>query len=96
MNIFLVNQDNLNAQSLCKKLSKAKEGEFVQLTTQEFELHDSVDFQHVRYGNSENSNIVEVEEGKSYIFVCDQDTNIDDVMETTERLNTKYGIIRVN
>jgi hypothetical protein len=95
MNIFLVNKDNLHSQSLCEKLSKAKDGSITQLTDGEMDLYDSPDFQHLNYGNSAPSNIVEVKRDGSYIFVCDVKTNTDDVMAIIGRLNLDAGIIRV-
>jgi hypothetical protein len=94
MDIFLVNQDNPHAQSLCEKLAKAKDGEFVPLTTPEFELHDSVDFQYINYGESSTTVLKEVIPGGNYIFVADEDTNIDDIIKAGNDLHIGIGIIR--
>ena len=99
MDIFLVNKDDPHAGSLCKKLASAKPGEFVKLSTEEFNLHDSEDFRYINYGNSANANtsnlnILECDKTKSYIFVCDEMTAIDDVIITIENLGLDAGIIR--
>lgn len=94
MHAFLVNKENPHAESLCRKLASAKTGDFIELTTDEFNLHDSEDFQHINYSDNQNANIIEVKEGGTYIFVANKNTNIDDIVRTAENLKLNAGIIR--
>jgi len=95
MDIFLVNKEDPCAQSLSVKLSDTRPNQIIPLTNDEMDLFNSDGFKHLTYGNDHNKNIVEVEPGKSYIFVCDENTNIDDVMVTAKRLEIQASIIRV-
>jgi hypothetical protein len=96
MDIFLVNEEHEQAESLSLKLSGAKDQEIVKLTGKEMELYRSDDFQVLRLGSSDNQMITEIKPGGSYIFVCDETINIHDVMYTIEALGIEAGIIRKN
>lgn len=95
MDIFLVNTDNPHADTLMRKLAeKSKPGAIIPLNDGEMELYCSPDFQQVSYGNDQQSKITKMEPGGSYVFVADQNTVIDDILQLEERLSIKVGIIR--
>ncbi len=94
MDIFLVNQDDPCAQSLSSKLSNTKPNQIVPLSNDEMDLFNSDGFKHLTFGDDGNKNIVEVESGKSYIFVCDESVNVDDVIRASKQLRIHSSIIR--
>jgi len=96
MNIFMVNESNEAAESLVKKLSGKKDGLILLLTDAEMKLYRSDDFKCLSFGSEGTSNIVKMEQGKSYLYVCDQFTNIDDVMRASEILGFTVAIVRTD
>jgi len=96
MNIFMVNESNEAAESLVTKLAEVKDGSILQLTDAEMKLYQSDDFKCLSFGNEGNTNIVKMEHGKSYLYVCDQFTNIDDVMRASETLGFYVAIVRTD
>jgi len=93
MEIFLVNQYHPASTGLIEKLCDIKDKQFIPLTDEEMNLYDSSDFQHVFFGEQKQI-FSEVEAGKSYVFVCDESVNIDDVINGADRFGIKIAIIR--
>ncbi len=88
MNIFLVNQDNPVSKSLCEKLAGPKKpGQIIPLTTEEWDLYNSNGVQQIADSNENKSILTEVEPGLSYIAVCNNRTNIDDIIALIDKHN---------
>jgi hypothetical protein len=101
MDIFLVDQDDPAAKTLMKKLAeRSKPGAIIPLTSEEMALYnDSESFKHVLIGSSfGNPSITKLEPNSNYVFVCDTNVNIDDVVQLRERAfeldGIKIGIVR--
>ena len=94
MDIFLVNNEDPCAQPLSQKLSDVRPNQIIPLSRDEMNLFNSDKFQHITFGNDTDKTIVKVEPGASYIFVCNQNVNIDDVITASARLGIESAIIR--
>jgi len=95
MDIFLVNSDNPHAESLMHKLAEDQTtGRIIPLNDGEMELYCSPDFNQVIFGNDSKPSFTEVEPGRKYIFVVNQDVVIDDIIKAGDRLGIEIGIIR--
>lgn len=93
--MFLVDETTAAAQSLIQKLSEqSKPGAIIPLTSEEMDVYQSSDFEVLSIGE-ENSNIIEIDPEKSYVFMCDPaNTVIQDVINITHRLGAKIAIVR--
>lgn len=92
---FLVNEENEHAMSLMLKLARdAKEGALIPCSKKELDSFNGGDFQAIQL-NQEGSNLIEVDDCKSYLlFVNDDTTCLDDVMSAIKMLDLSVGIIR--
>jgi len=95
MHIFLVNQDKPSARSLMLKLAdQAKPGAIIPVTNEEMALYQSVHFQVLAMGNSDQK-IIELDTKAPYIFLLDpKKDNIDEAYSAIEILGLDEAVIR--
>lgn len=95
--IYLVNKDNPDAMNLAKVMSEGahKEGAIFPVSKGEMECYGSDDFQAINL-NDVTNNLVRVYPSSNYILFADEHTDIDDVIQTQERLGIMIGVIRNN
>jgi hypothetical protein len=95
--IFLIEKPEIKelaeaSNTLAEKLSKAKDGDAIQLTTNEKALYHTASIIGL---DNKPTNLFEIDPSKNYLLFCDPNrVCIDDVVDTSNRLNVNIGIVR--